>query len=62
MKSTENDEPTLGLTQLTGCNFHLLSEALVDVVRGVSGAIREQMSASGAAGEICPCIAQISRS
>lgn len=49
MKGAEKDEPSFGLTHLTGCDFDLLWEAPepVDAVGGMSSAIREQMSAAG---------------
>lgn len=56
MKVAENDELSFALTHLTGCKFDLFSAALelVDLVCGVSGAVRKQMSAREAVGEIPP--------
>lgn len=56
MKVAENDEPSFSLTHLTGCKSDLFSVALepVDLLRGVSGAVRKQMSAWGAVGESPP--------
>lgn len=56
MKVMENYELGFALIHLTSCKFDLFSVAveLVDLVCGVSGAIRNQMSAWRAVGEIPP--------
>lgn len=56
MKVGENDELSFAPNLLTGCKLDLFSVALepIDLVCGASGAVRKQMSAWEAEGEIPP--------